>query len=252
MVRASAAVRREIRARRQYLRWLDHGLVCHYVTPFLILGGTATGLLGLSLTLAARIFSWEEALDGAAFCFRASGLCLFLSALLAVPTSFCGLLGRPMSVTLLVGLGLLGPGFLVAAALVIFPEFGPLLFFVSLTFLVVAWVCWMMYLRELAPVLERPEVAAGAIHTLWGGLEALAIALPVGFLVLLVIVAMLKRPVLLFFVPVGTLGSLVTLVYLVGSFDSVTGFVLAPTGLPVALEYLNFISGLRVLIQRRC
>jgi len=252
MVRASKADRRTIRARREYLRWLDRGLVCHYATPFLVLGSIATGLLALSLTLSVRILDWEEAAEGAAFFFRASGLFLFLTAMLAVPTSLCGLLGRPLSATLLVSLGLLGPGSLAAAALVIWPQYGPLLFLMGLTLLVVAWVCWMMFLRDLAPLLERPEVAAGAVHALWGGVKALAIALPVGFVVVLVIVAMIKRPILLFFVPVGTLGSLVTVIYLVGSFDTVTGFLLAPTGLPVALEYLNFISGLRVLIQRRC
>ena len=252
MLRATKAERRAIRARRAYLRWLDRGLVCHYATPFLVLGGMATGLLALSLTLNVRILDWEEAAEGASFCFRASGLLLLLAAVLAVPPSLCGLRGRPMSTTLLVSLGLLGPGALAAAVLVILPQYGPLLFLAALTLLFVAWVCWMMFLRDLAPVLECPEVAAGAVHTIWGGLKALAIALPVGFVVCVVIVAMIKRPVLLFFVPVGTLASLVTLIFLVGNFDTVTGFLLAPTGLPVALEYLNFISGLRVLIQRRC
>lgn len=37
----------------------------------------------------------------------------------------------------------------------------------------------------------------------------------------------------------------------VGNFDSLLGLLFAPTGVPFAFEYLNFIGGMRNLVLRR-
>src|SRR5438552_1875427 len=64
--------RRQIKARRKSLRWVDRGLVLHYFTPFLFLGGTAAGLLAVVLTVSARSYDWEAAADAAWFFFPVS------------------------------------------------------------------------------------------------------------------------------------------------------------------------------------
>ena len=246
--------RQKVKARRMYLRWVDRALVFHYVTPFLFLAGTGIGLAAVILAMSARTFSWDHAADAGRFFFLVSGVFLFLAGFTAVPASAFGLLGRPPSggLALLGSLGLFGVGCGSAAALAVLPAYGGTLFIATLLTLFAAWACWLGFLRGLGPALQRPEVAEGAIQTLWGGLKALAVSLPVGLIVGLLVALMLKRPIFLFFVPVAGVGALITIFFHAGGFDSVTGFLLAPTGIPFALEYLGFTSGLRVLIQRRC
>jgi hypothetical protein len=62
---------------------------------------------------------------------------------------------------------------------------------------------------------------------------------------------MINRPVFLFFVPVSAVAALLTVFFRAGSFESITSFLLTPTGVPFALDCLNFSSGLRLLIDRR-
>jgi hypothetical protein len=247
--------RREARARRRHLRGVDRGLVFHYVTPFLFLAGTGTGVLGLVLSLGARLLEWESAADAARFFFVLSGVFLFLTGALAVPAAVFGLLGGSPGGgglgALLACLGLLAAGCLSAALLVVFPGYGPPLFAAGLATLFGGWVSWMAFLRWLGPSLRREEVGEGAVRMLWAGVRTLAVSLPVLLIVGTLVAVMVKRPILITFIPATFVAAVVTIAYHVGNFDSVLGLLLAPTGIPFALEYLNFIGGLRMLIERR-
>jgi hypothetical protein len=247
--------KQEARARRRYLRGVNSGLAFHYVAPFLFLAGTGAGVLGLVLTVSARAFEWENAVAAASFFFRAGGLFLFLTGAASIPAAFFGLLGASANgggrATLLACLGLLGIGCASAASLVAFPGFGPGFFALGLATTFGAWIFWVTFLRGLGPSLGRQEVAEEALRTLLGGLKTLAISLPILLVVGFLVAAMVKRPILITVIPATFVGAVVTLAYHFGNFESILSMLLAPTGIPFVLDYLNFVAGLRMLIQRR-
>jgi hypothetical protein len=245
--------RSKVRARRQYLDWVDRALLIHYVTPFVYLVGVALGIVALNLAWSARTFQWEEAGDVAWFFFSVGGVVVLLAALLALLASVFALLGRPRKsrASLLGSLGLFGAGCGFAALMIFLPGFGPLWFPAAVMILFGGWACWLVFLGALGATLKRPEVAEGAMQTIWSGFKAMGLAVLFWLVIGVAVALMLKKPVCLFFVPVSAVAALVAVVFRAGSFDSVTGFLLAPTGILFALDCLNFSSGLRLLIERR-
>jgi hypothetical protein len=109
----------------------------------------------------------------------------------------------------------------------------------------------MAFLGQLGPVLKRAEVAAGAEQALWSALRAIAILIPFILFEGVMIGFTVKRPWLILGEHAPFLGASAAIAYRVGEFDSLLSLFLAPTGIPFALDYLNFISGLRGLVERR-
>jgi hypothetical protein len=138
-----------------------------------------------------------------------------------------------------------------ALLMVVLPRYHAAFFGTALLLLFGGWVCWLIFLAGLGPVLRRDEVRGGAERVLWGGVRALAVCLPLLLGMGLLVAAMIQRPVLILIIPAGFVAALVTIAYHAGGFDSILGLLLAPTGIPFTLEYLNFIGGLRMLIERR-
>jgi hypothetical protein len=244
--------KQEGKARRRYLRRVNRGLAFHYAVPFLFLAGAGTGVLALVLILSARMFDWDAAAEAAAVFFRVSGVLLLLTGLLSALPAVLALHAGGSVGVLAACLGLLGVGCVSAALTVVFPSFyGPAFLGLALAVLFAAWACWMVFLAGLGPVLRRAEVGEGAMRTLWAGGWLLARGLPFLLVGGIAVAAMVKWPVLITVIPASFLGALVTIAYQAGGFDSIPALLLAPTGIPFTLEYLNFIGGLRMLIDRR-
>ncbi len=244
--------RQEGKSRRHYLRLVHQGLAFHYVVPFLFLAGTGTGMLALVLVLSGRFFDWDSAAEAAGVFFRVSGVLLFLTGLVSAPAAVLGLRAGGPAGLLVTCLGMLAAGALSAALAVVFPvSWGPAFLGGALALLFGAWAAWMVFLAGLGPVLRRGEVGEGAIRTLWAGGGTLARCLPLLLVGGILVAAMVKWPVLITVIPASFVGAVATIAYHAGGFDSIPALLLAPTGIPFALEYLNFIAGLRMLIERR-
>jgi hypothetical protein len=243
----------EGKARRRYLRLVNRGLALHYVTPFTFWAGTACGVLASVLALNATLYEWDEVADAAVFTFRVSGVLLLLTGILALwATVQClfssSAVGR---VFLLTSSGLLLTGCVSATVLTVSAVYGPTLFGVGVALLFVGWLAWMLFLRELAPLLHREEIAEGAGQRIWAGLRTLIVS-PLALGVVGALIGMMAwQPGLITFIPATLVGALAAAAYHLGNFDSITAYVLAPTGILAAVEYLNFIGGLRLLLERR-
>jgi hypothetical protein len=233
---------------------VNRGLVLHYVVPFLFLVSTALGLLAVVLAVNARTHGWESTLEAAGDLFVVSGVLFILTGAGAAVAAFLSLLARPPGLGVLLGcLALSAVGTLLAAGLVGFSEwpYGPALFAVTLLSLFGGWCCWLAFLRGLAVELHRKEEAHGPVDVFWGALRTLAVVLPLVFFGGILLGALVRRPWLVLWVPAGLVGAVAAVAFRLGGFDSLLRFILAPTGFPFALEYLNFIGGVRQLIQRR-
>jgi hypothetical protein len=109
----------------------------------------------------------------------------------------------------------------------------------------------MLFLHRLAPLLRRQEIADGITRALLGGVRALALSLPTMLVIGILVAVMVKRPILITVIPTTFVAALVTIAYHAGGFDSLLALVLAPTGIPSTMEYVNFVASLRMLIERR-
>jgi hypothetical protein len=245
--------RRKAKARRQYLEGINVGLALHYVVPFVSLVGIGTGVLALISSLNSALLEWESADEAALGFFVASGVFLFLAGSLALPAALFGLLASPNGSgrrPLMSGVGLFAAGTLAAAILIVRPRFGLPLFAAGLGCLFGGWAYWLVFLGCLGPALKRPEVAEGARRTLLAGVRMLAVGIPF-LLTLGILVGLgLRRPWLIPVAPGPFLGAVALIAWHVGNFDSLLDLFLAPTGIPFTFEYLNFISGMRVLLER--
>jgi hypothetical protein len=230
------AQRKQGRAARRHLPWLDSGLALYYVTPFLFLAGTALAALGLVLLLDARLFDQDKAADIGEVILRISGVFLLLNGLLGLLATFLSLLGCPAkgSGMLILNFALLALGSSAAALLSFSPVYGPLLVAIAQAGQFGTWICWMIYLRELGPALERPEVTESARSVLLRGI-ALYVAAPLVLLMFGVTAAgLLRYPVLVMFISGPFIGAVATIVYHAGKFDSLLDFVLT---LPARTEF---------------
>jgi hypothetical protein len=241
------------RERQRSLRWVNHGLSLHYAGPFLFLAGMVLGMLGTILTLSARMYGWTKAADSGWFFFVVSGVFFLLAGAVGASAGFLALLGAGPSAsrTLLPCVALSAAGCLALPLVILVPEFALAIYVGCLATLFGGWVFWMVYLRSLGLSLEREEAARGAVDTLFAGLRTAAFALPVLFLGGLLLAAMVYRPILLLLLPAGFIAALVTVVFILGNFESLLGMFFTPTGVPFALDYLNFIAGVRQVIRRR-
>jgi hypothetical protein len=178
---------------------------------------------------------------------------LFLASALAATAVLLALAARPPQglAALLICLALFAVGGLLATSLVAFPHWGPALLWTALMIPFVGWGCWMIVLRGPEAGLRRKEVADGAMHVMWGGARTLGVSLPVAFVAGILILMMVYRPWLILLIPASVVGAAALVAFHLGSFDSLLSFVLTPLGISFTLEYVGFVSGLRVLIHRR-
>jgi hypothetical protein len=243
------------RARRQYLRAVDRALLVYYVAPFVFLLGVGSGLLAVIFDLNGELYDWESALATANGLFKISGPFLFFAGLLAFSAAMMGLVGSAPHTggqrALMGGMGLLAVGCLCAALLAVLPEFRSTLFFAALTILLVGWWCWMAFLGQLGPVLKSTVLDDGAEQALWSVLRTVAILVPLLLFEGVMIGFTVKRPWLIPFAHAPFIAAVAAISYRVGEFESILSLFFAPTGVPFALDYLNFIAGVRGLVQRR-
>jgi hypothetical protein len=243
----------EVRARRTFLRGVHRGLAFCSAAAFLFLAGAGLGVLALILTLSARAFSWDNAAEAARLFYRLGGVVLTLAGAAALPAPLCALLGAPpRGVGLLIACaGLTGAGLALTVFLIVSPGYGAPLFLASLLTLFLAWGCWMVFLRGLSGALKRQEASEGTDRVLWAGVRALLVWLPCMLVLGFLVAAMVHRPILITFIPATFIAALVTIAWHMSGFESIPTLLLTPTAIPFTLEYVNFVNGLRKLIDRR-
>jgi hypothetical protein len=243
------------KARRAYLRVVDSALWLHYVAPFLFLLGTGAGLIAAILDFNGEMYDFESTIAPANGLFWISGSFLVLAGVAAFLAALACLVGAGSlgggKLSLWFCMVLLGGGCLCAVLTALLPDYRTTVFLAGLAILFSAWWFWMEYVGELNAILKRDEVATGAEQVLWSTMRAMAVLVPLFLFEGAMIGFTVKRPWLILFEHAPFLGVVAALSYRVGEFDSVASLALAPTGLPFALEYLNFIAGLRAVIQRR-
>jgi hypothetical protein len=125
------------------------------------------------------------------------------------------------------------------------------MYLLALAVLCAGWAYWLAFLCRVGQALGRDGIADGATRTLRSGLGTLACSLLLAFVLGVAVAVLVRLPDLIWFVTPGFAGAAATVAYMGGGFDSLLTFFLTPTGVPFALEYVNFISGLRMFILRR-
>jgi hypothetical protein len=243
----------EARVRRRFLRGVYRGLGLCYPAAFLFLAGAGFGVLALILTLSARAFQWDNAAEVARVFYRTGGVVLALAGAAALSAAVCAVLGGPPR-----GFGLLNAcaaltavGLLLTVLLVLFPGHGPVLFLAGLFSLFFAWGSWMVFLRGLGAALGRQEATEGTDRVLWAAVRALLVALPTVLVLGFLVAAMVYRPILITFIPATFVAALVTIAWHMSGFESIPVLLLTPTAIPFIMDYVNFVGGLRKLIERR-
>jgi len=245
---------RKKKGRRRGLAQVNLGLAFHYFLPFVFLIGTGSGLLATVLDIGVNTFEFEANEEPANFFFFSAGLFMLLTGVIAVPAAALGLLGAPEEAgrgPVTISLGLLFASFLPAAILLFLDHHQWLFFVIGFGALFTAWTFWMGFLNELGKELHQnnlaKEVRRAIVKGIVTAISGFSVVLLGGFLVL----AVIQAPYILYFVSPAVLAAILTILFKLGQFDGFFSFFFGPSGIPFALEYANFIGGIRMVILRR-
>jgi serine/threonine protein kinase len=251
--------------RRRDLGKVNIGLAIHYGGMVAFLVGQAAAWLGLFLLVIALVSLGARNKPDAA-----SGGPLVISGILFLGawglTSCSSLADVFSSAFCLLAPDATARGWLAASLVVrllalpagcVFVVFGlPALAVLASTMLALAgWGFWMAFLRALAKSLKQPKLGSEAVSIIGAAVKFVAgwvaaIGLAVVFLAIMVkfggcVVAVLA--VVLIFATAGFIRALI----LSDRVESLSLLVLAPTGIPLTMRYLDLIGALRMIILRR-
>jgi hypothetical protein len=230
------------------------------MTPISYLLAVLASGLGCFLSVCAQSKGLDSMATPAHICLFAAGLCLLLTGLVEIINAALAMSTR----------GGVGKRFLTGAlaaycvgvplaALALFVEdYRPAFVAGSLLFVTFAWCLWMGYLAAVSRAMGRAEISEQAGQTVMSAFRVMAltggfwfiIAVGVWFAMLLGVRWRAWFPGHLLFLTPASVGAAAKVTWYFGNFESVTEFILFPTGVPFALEYMNFISGTRTIIDR--
>ncbi len=253
--------RRIIKSRRRSLARVNLGLALHYPAPFLCLVALTTGSVALFLSAMSRNPRLGDLFASSAHAFLTiSSVALLLTSLAQIGPTVLAMWapGGTGRVLLGLALSLLWLACLSAGLALVLPVARAAFLAVSLLALPGAWVLWMVFLRRLGECLERDTIAEGAVQmclrvfrvmTLTGGFW-LVVAVSVFFVLAVGVLFLSYMPPTLWFLPAIAIGAAARVIWVFGNFETLLEYVLFPTGLPITFEYVNFISGVRKILDR--
>jgi hypothetical protein len=248
--------KRKAKVRRQGLDRVNTALAFHFFfNPFAFLGAAAACWAGWTFSSLALVPGLNDPLAApAAFFVAAGGVLLLITGLAELaPTLIILSAGPQPGRGLILGalaLRLVACG--LALLVLLLPDFQPLLLLLALLAMIGGWCLWMGFLKQLGRSLKREEVSREAVRVCLGGLGA--VGMMFSFLVVAVIMVVLFAKLPFIFSSLFTaafIGAVAKIAFTVGKFDSLTEFFLTPFGLPYTFRYLNFIGGVRALVDRR-
>jgi hypothetical protein len=245
--------KRATRGYRRGVRLVHLGLAFHYPAPVAFAVATLTTCLTLGLAGAAHSPKMASAEGPATFFACVSAAFFLLTGLLEVAPSLLGL-----ALTDTTGRSLFAAAFavrclacLLACLVFIFPTYAPGHLGLALMAMVIAWVLWMAGLYRVGYSVNRKDITEGVVRTTFRGLRTLGLALAVMLVLFGMLISSVRYPFLLFIFPPAMIGSVLRIAFILGDFDSMVRFFFAPTGIPFLLEYINFISSVRTILERR-
>jgi hypothetical protein len=248
--------KRKGRARREWLARVDRALAYHYASPFAFLAAAATAGIGWALSFLALGLGMREAVgEPAAFFTFASCALLLLTWLLEL---------TPNLLILFAG-GNMGRGALFAALIVrtaaaavaavglVFSEYRALILLAATLAMVGSWCLWMAFLNQLGRSLDRDDIVREAAQTCLSGVRVWILTLVLLFFLVFLGVLTFRTPFFMgtLLLAAAMLGAVAKITYTVGKFDSLLEFALSPIGLSFSFHYLNFLGGVRTVIDRR-
>jgi hypothetical protein len=242
------------------LAWLSHGLAFHYVSVLVLLAGIIAAWVGLgafAVGLVAPTIKPQPVVFLANV--AATGL-LLLALVIDFPCLVLGLLvpdGRARLLLLLAVLPRLG----------ILVDWGWLMWLSqqrdatvpSLLWpwalvplgLIAAVILWLAFLRRVALLIRRDEIADHALVLM--GTFVRTLLAQVGLPALVLGVVVLLKFFLCFgiFAAAGMVAAVIRILMVMESFDSLWEAFLFPTGVPFMLQYLDFVGSLRHVLVRK-
>jgi hypothetical protein len=245
--------KRATRGQRRGLRAVHLGLAFHFPSPVAFLLAALT--TGLTLGLAGLSHSPRTA--GAAgpavfFGYVSTGFFLLTGLLEIAPSVLAlGLTDGPGRWFFGVAFVLRCGACLLACLVLFFPTYAPGHLGMALVAMTIAWGLWMAGLYRLGFSVNRKDITEGAVRITFRGLKILGIAMFTLLITFAIIGVSIRYPPLLFVFPPAMIGAALKIAFTLGDFDSMLRFFFAPTGVPFLLEYLNFIIGVRTILERR-
>jgi hypothetical protein len=247
-------------ARARDLHRLDWGLALHFVSPLVYLVGVLASGLGCFFSVAAQSRNLESMTSPAHFFTFSACLCLLLVGGIEIVNTGLAMSTRGgVGRNFLTGaFGLYCAGSLLAALGMFLDDYRAAFLPCSLLLVTIAWAVWLGYLAAVGRSLGRPEISEQAGRTVMSAFSRMAltgifwfiIGIGVWFAMLLGARWRAWFPGHLLLLTPASVGAAAKVTWYFGKFDSIVEFVLFPTGVPFALEYMNFIGGTRVIIDR--
>jgi hypothetical protein len=245
--------KRGLRAQRRGLKWVYLGLALHFPAPILFALATLTACLALGLSAVGQSPRFDSIRPSAqVFCYISASLYLLLTLVELAPNLLALSLTDPTGRTFFgTAFGIRCGVCLCAILVFLFPTYGPGQLGLALVTSVGAWAFWMWGLYRLGDSVNRNDICEGVGRTTLRGLKTLGLALASMIVLFTVVFISIRFPWMLFLFTPAFIGSVVKIAFTQGDFDSILKFFLAPTGIPFVLEYINFILGVRTVLERR-
>jgi hypothetical protein len=238
-------------------RWqpLALGLKIHYAAAIAFAVGAGLFWIALGIPLLPAIGELFPILSDLALI--GSVICFCCAALLQIPSTAICFAAPDGQARCLLGGSLLMLAILIPVALRVQPTSTPART-VSILLAIAAgsWILWMLFLRRLAVVRGREEVAHDAVRLIGLGLVA-ALAAAITLIALAKVIVLVFALVPHFGMRLGICAALVIVIYTLArlveaNFGLETSWqaLLFPTGLFFVLQYLDHIGSLQTLVAR--
>jgi hypothetical protein len=253
--------KRGVKGRARGLAKVNLALALHYPTPFTFLAALVSGSLALALSGVCRNPRLAELFAGPAHFFvTLSSVFFLLTGLMQIGPLILGMLAPAATGRTLLTIALaVDVTACFAAGLALgLPWFRPAFLALSMVATMAAWVLWMAFLNRLGHFLERRPVWEAAAQTCTRVIRAVAVTggfwvvsgVGIFFAIVIGVLYLSRFPPTLWFLPAGVVGAAAKVAWHMGGFDALWEFILFPTGLPVTIEYVNFIGGVRKILDR--
>jgi hypothetical protein len=245
--------KRSLRAQRRGLKWVNLGLAFHFPAPVIFALATFTACMALGLAAVGHSPRFDGVKPSAEVFGYISAALFVLLTLAEMPSnllalSFTDPSGRIFFAT---AFGIRCGACLCAFLVFLFPDYGPGQLFLALILSAGSWAFWMWGLYRVGDAVNRKDIGTGVARTTFSGVKALGLALGGMLVTFVVVFTSVRYPWMLFLFTPAFVASAVKIAFAQGDFDSAWRFFLAPTGIPFVLEYINFILGVRTVIERR-
>jgi hypothetical protein len=245
--------KRATRAQRRGLRLVHLGLAFHYGGAATFAVAIITAAVTLGLAGIAHSPKLESAAGPATFFAYISAVFFLLTGLVDAVPSLLGLAVIDAHARAFFGVSfvLRCGGCLLACLVFPFPDYAPGHLGLASLAMLIAWGLWMGGLFRVGCTVNRKDITEGVTRITFRGLTTLGLALATLFIVSILLVIGVRFPFLLFIYPPVGIAMALRVMFVLGEFDSILRFFGTPTGIPFLIDYFNFITGVRTVLERR-